>query len=88
MPVTQEVAAAMRAHDAQPEMQSAPSMQPDEPQGTLTHSRPNPVVRAALGDAADPTRLAKRFIVGGSVDDARMVAQQLGPEGMATVRDS
>lgn len=89
MPVTQEVAAAMRAHDAQPgNAISAIDAARRATRNAYAFEGSNPVVRAALGDTADPTRLAKRFIVGGSVDDARMVAQQLGPEGMATVRDS
>ena len=89
MPVTQEVAAAMRAHDAQPgNAISAIDAARRATRDAYAFERSNPVVRAALSDSADPTRLANRFIFGRSVDDARMVAQQLGPEGMATVRDS
>lgn len=50
----------------------------------------SPLVRSALGDArtADPEKIAQSFILNGTVNDARAVAREVGPEGIATIRDA
>lgn len=50
----------------------------------------SPLVRSTLADAAsaDPERIAKRFIIGGTADEAAQVARNLSPEGMQTVRNA
>jgi len=50
----------------------------------------SPLVRSALGDArtADPEKIAQSFILNGTVNDARAVAREVGPQGIATIRDA
>lgn len=50
----------------------------------------SPLVRSALSDGAtaDPARLAQRFIISGTPDEAAQVARNLTPEGRQVVRDA
>lgn len=50
----------------------------------------NSLVRSALSDArsADPQRIAQSFIVNGTAEDARMVAQQVGPQGQEVIKNA
>lgn len=50
----------------------------------------SPLVRSVLSDGAssDPARIAKRFVIGGTPNEAQDVARQLDPQGLAVVRDS
>lgn len=50
----------------------------------------NPLVRSVLSDGAssDPQRIAQRFIVGGTLREARDVANQVGPQGIPVIRDA
>jgi hypothetical protein len=50
----------------------------------------SPLVRTALADArtADPEKLAQSFVLNGTVNDARSVAREVGPEGIATIRNT
>lgn len=50
----------------------------------------NPMVRSILseGRTSDPARIAKSFIINGTADEAATVAQQLGPNGIAPVKDA
>jgi hypothetical protein len=50
----------------------------------------SPLVRTALSDArtADPEKIAKSFVLDGTLNDARAVAREVGPQGVATIRDA
>lgn len=50
----------------------------------------SPLVRSVLSDGAssDPARIAQRFIIGGTPNEAANVADQLGAHGRAVVRDA
>ncbi|MGE5452422.1 MAG: hypothetical protein ACM3VZ_11350 [Acidobacteriota bacterium] len=50
----------------------------------------NPLVRSVLSDGAssDPARIAQRFVIGGTPNEARDVANQLDAAGRNVVRDS
>lgn len=47
-----------------------------------------PLVRSVLSDSAtsDPQRIAQRFIVGGTADEAATLAQEVGPQGAQAVK--
>lgn len=48
----------------------------------------SPLVRSVLADArsADPEKIAQSFIINGTLNDARQVVKEAGPEGVATIR--
>lgn len=46
------------------------------------------VVKAALADGADPTSLAKRFVINGNDTEAATVLQNLSPQGRQVVRNA
>lgn len=48
------------------------------------------MVRSVLSDgaSADPARIAQRFVIGGTPDEAAVVAQQVGAEGRGVIRDA
>lgn len=50
----------------------------------------SPLVRSVLSDAAssDPQRIAQRFVVGGTTNEARTLAQEIGPQGIPVVRNA
>jgi hypothetical protein len=50
----------------------------------------SPLVRSVLSDgaSADPQRIAKRFIVNGTTNEARVLAQEVGPTGLATIKNA
>lgn len=50
----------------------------------------NPLVRSVLsgGATSDPQRIAQRFVIGGTANEAADLVQQLGPNGIAPVKDA
>jgi hypothetical protein len=50
----------------------------------------NPLVRSVLSDGAssDPQRIAKRFILGGTANEAADLVNEIGPRGLAVVKDA
>jgi len=50
----------------------------------------SPLVRTALSDArtADPENLAESFVMNGSLKDAQDVVREVGPQGVAVMRDA
>jgi hypothetical protein len=49
----------------------------------------SPLVRSVLSDGAtsDPARIAKRFVIGGTSDEAATVARELNPADLPVIRD-
>lgn len=90
-PVTSELAGALRARDAQAGSAiSAVDRARAATAAKYRYQESSPLVRTALSDArtADPEKLAQSFIINGTVNDARSVAQEVGPQGIATIRDA
>lgn len=90
-PVTQGMANAMRSQDAQ----SGSAIEAINRARAATaakygYQESSPLVRTALSDArsADPEKIAQSFILNGTVNDARSVAREVGPQGIATIRDT
>ena len=50
----------------------------------------NPLVRSVLSEGAssDPQRIAQRFVIGGTANEAQDLVRQLGPNGLAPVKDA
>lgn len=90
-PVTAELAGALRANDAQAggAIQAVDAAR-GATRAAYQYEDSSPLVRSVLsgGSTADPTRIAKRFVIGGTPDEAAMVAREIGPEGTATIRDA
>lgn len=88
-PVTQGVASLMRTVDAQPgNSLDAVNKARAATRAAYQYEESSRVVRAALSQDADPTRIAQRFIVGGTPDEARIVAQQVSPQGREIIRQT
>ena len=90
-PVTQGIAAAMRNADAQPGAAiDAVDRARAATAAKYRYQESSPLVRSALADArtADPEKLAQSFILNGTVNDARSVAREVGPQGIETIRNT
>jgi hypothetical protein len=91
MPVTAQAAAALRAHDAQPgDAVAAIDRARAATRAAYGYGESSPLVRSVLADgsSSDPTRIAQRFVIGGTPDEARVVAQEVGPQGREVIRNA
>lgn len=50
----------------------------------------SPLVRSVLSEGAssDPQRIAQRFVIGGTANEAADLVQQVGPQGMPVIKDA
>ncbi|ABX34599.1 hypothetical protein Daci_1959 [Delftia acidovorans SPH-1] len=50
----------------------------------------SPLVREALsgGNSADPANIAKKYVIGGTPNQAQMLAKEIGPQGVPVIRDA
>lgn len=90
-PVTAAMASALRATDAQPQTAiDAVNAARAATAAQYRYADSSPLVRSALSGArtADPENLAKSFVINGSLNDAQSVAREVGPQGIATIRDA
>jgi hypothetical protein len=90
-PVTQGMANAMRGRDSQAgDAIEAVNRARAATAAKYAYQESSPLVRTALADArtADPEKLAQSFVLNGTVNDARSVAREVGPEGIATIRNT
>jgi outer membrane lipoprotein SlyB len=91
LPVTGGTASAMRAADAQP---TASIEAIDRARGATraayAYEESSPLVRSVLSDGrgADPVRIAQQFVIGGTPDEAAVVAREVGPAGLAVIKDA
>lgn len=91
LPVTGQTAAAMRAADAQPGgAVDAINRARGATRAAYAYEGSSPLVRNVLSEGAsgDPTRIAQRFVIGGTPDEAATVANQVGPAGRAVIKDA
>lgn len=89
--VTQQTAQALRNLDAQPgQAIDAVNRARQATRAAYAYEESSPLVRAALSDtaSADPARIAQRFVIGGTPNEAQAVAREVGPQGMAQIRDA
>lgn len=90
-PVTQAMASALRATDAQPQQAiDAVNAARAATAKAYRYEESSPLVRAALSDSrtADPERIAQSFIINGSLREAQSVAQEVGEQGIPVIRDA
>lgn len=90
-PVTSQMAAALRGRDAQAgDAIQAVDRARAATRAAYQYEDSSPLVRSVLSDGAtaDPTRIAQRFVIGGTPDEAATVARQVGDAGRATIRDA
>lgn len=91
LPVTARTAQQMRATDPMPgDAMSAIDRARQATRAAYSFEDSSPLVRSALSDsaAADPARLAQRFVINGTADEAAQAARSLTPEGRQIVRDA
>lgn len=88
-PVTSELAGLLRSHDAQAGQSiDAVNQARQATRAAYSYESSSPLVRSVLADGSDPTRIAKRFVIGGTPDEAAMVAREVGPQGAAVIKDA
>jgi hypothetical protein len=90
-PVTAGLAGAMRSADAQPAAAiDAVNRARAATRAAYQYEDSSPLVRSVLSDgaSADPARIAQRFVIGGTPDEAATVAREVGDAGRATIRDA
>lgn len=89
--VTGDMAQRLRTMDAAPESAIAAVNQArGATRAAYAYEDSNPLVRSVLseGGASDPTRIAQKFIIGGTPREAQMLAQEVGPQGVPVIRDA
>jgi hypothetical protein len=89
--VTQGTANAMRAADAAPgQAIDAVNRARSATRAAYAYEDSSPLVRSVLSDGAsgDPMRIAQRFVVGGTPNEAEMLAREVGPAGRGPIRDA
>lgn len=90
-PVTSGMAAALRNSDAQPQSAiDAINQAREATAAQYRYAESSPLVKAALsgGRSADPEKIAQSFVINGTLKDAQSVAQEVGPQGIQTIRDA
>jgi hypothetical protein len=91
MPVTADTAARLRTMDAAPgQAIDAVNQARAATRAAYAYEDSSPLVRSVLSDGAngDPMRIAKRFVVGGTPNEAGMLAQEVGEAGRGQIRDA
>lgn len=86
-----DMAQRLRAMDAAPEAAiSAVNQARGATRAAYAYEDSNTLVRSVLSEsgASDPTRIAQKFIVGGTPREAQMLAQEVGPQGIPVIRDA
>jgi hypothetical protein len=91
LPITAATAQSMRAADAAPgNSVDLVNRARGATRAAYAYEDSSPLVRSALADArtADPEKIAKSFVLDGTLNDARAVVREVGPQGIATIRDA
>lgn len=89
--VTQGMAAGMRAaDDAADESISAINQARNATRSAYAYEDSSPLVRSVLSDgaSADPQRIAQRFVIGGTAQEAEDLLNNLGPENIGPIKDA
>lgn len=89
--VTPDVAARLRAVDAQPgQAIDAVNQARRATRAAYEYEGSSPLVRSVLSDGAsgDPMRIAQRFVIGGTPNEAQMLAKEIGDAGRGPIRDA
>lgn len=90
-PITADMAARVRNLDAAPqEAIGAVNRARQATRQAYAYEESTPLVRSVLSDSAqsDPQRIAKRFVIDSTPNEARMLADEVGPNGLPVIRDA
>lgn len=90
-PVTAATASGLRAIDAEPAQAiEAVNRARAATRAAYAYEDSSPIVRSVLSDGAsgDPMRVARRFVVGGTPNEAEMLAREVGDAGRGPIRDA
>lgn len=91
LPATQGMASSMRMADgAANEAIDAVNAARRATRTAYAFEDSNPLVRSVLSDGAsgDPQRIAQRFILGGTANEAADLVNQVGPRGLTAVKEA
>lgn len=91
LPLTGDMAGRLRAADAAPgQAIDAVNQARAATRAAYAYEDSSPLVRSVLsnGAAGDPMRIARRFVVGGTPNEAQMLAQEVGEAGRGPIRDA
>lgn len=91
LPVTQGMASGLRGADnAATESIDAVNRARQATRTAYSYEDSNPLVRSVLsgGASSDPQRIAQRFIVGGTANEAADLVNQVGPRGLPVIKDA
>lgn len=91
LPATPGMAAAMRGADnASTEAIDAVNMARRATRQAYAYEDSSPLVRSVLSEGAsgDPQRIAQRFVIGGTANEAADLVQQVGPQNMGVIKDA
>jgi hypothetical protein len=89
--VTGDMAQRLRAMDAAPASAiDAVNQARGATRAAYAYEDANPLVRSVLSGsgASDPARIAQKFVIGGTPNEARELLQEIGPQGVPVVRDA
>lgn len=89
--VTGEMAQRLRSMDAAPASAiEAVNTARNATRSAYAYEDSSHLVRSILSDsgASDPARIAQKFIIGGTPNEARQLVQEIGPQGVPVVRDA
>ena len=91
LPVTQDMAAGMRnADNAATEAIDAVNAARRLTRQAYDYEGSTPLVRSVLSEGAssDPQRIAQRFVIGGTANEAADLVQQVGPQNIGVIKDA
>jgi hypothetical protein len=91
LPVSQGMAAGMRsADDAATDAIDAVNRARNATRQAYAFEESSPLVRSVLSDGrtADPQRIAQSYIIGGTAQEAEELMSQVGPQGMAPIKEA
>lgn len=91
LPVTQGMAAGMRAADgAANESIAAVNQARNATRQAYAYEESSPLVRSVLSDGrtSDPQRIAQSYIIGGTAREAQDIVQQVGPQGVGEIKNA
>ena len=89
--VTQDTAQRLRTLDAAPRQSiDAVNQARAATRAAYAYEDSSPLVRSVLSDGAsgDPMRIARRFVVGGTPNEAETLAREVGQAGRGPIRDA
>lgn len=88
--VTQDTASRLRALDAAPRQSiDAVNNARSATRAAYAYEESSPLVRSVLSDGrgSDPMRIAQQYVLGGTPDEAAVVARELGPQGREVIKN-